>query len=63
MDSDEVQVCVIEATASDIVAILEECSLCEFCVAPPEFDWMICENHHDNIYAVGSPVRERLAAL
>lgn len=62
-DSDGDDVSVFEATAKDIVAILGECSAFEYCVAPLDFAWMVCETHHDVLVAAGEPVQSRLDAL
>jgi hypothetical protein len=61
--SDGEEVCVVEAVISEIVAILGECPAFEYCIAPRDLSWMLCENHHDVLVAVGSEVPDRLAAL
>lgn len=61
--SDEDDVCVVEAVISDISAILGECSAFEYCIAPGDLAWLLCETHHGSLVGVGAPVADRLAAL
>jgi hypothetical protein len=49
-----------EASARDIQAVIGECYGFEFYVIQQQFQWLLCENHHDVVVAVGSEVEENL---
>jgi hypothetical protein len=46
-----------------IVRILGDCSFMEYCIVPATLEWLLCENHHGALIAVGEPVASRLRAL
>lgn len=37
-----------------IETILSEIPFCEYYILSKNYDWLICENHHDQIYVVGT---------
>ncbi|HEX7863176.1 MAG TPA: DUF6756 family protein [Verrucomicrobiae bacterium] len=49
---------VYEARASVLSALIGECYGFESYVIGQKFDWLICENHHDRIFAVGEAVEK-----
>lgn len=51
-----------EASVRDVHSIIGECYGFEFYLIQQEFHWLVCENHHDVIVAVGREVEERLRA-
>jgi hypothetical protein len=51
-----------EASVQDIQAVVGECSAFEFYVIQQQFRWLICENHHNVVVAVGAEVEGRLRA-
>jgi hypothetical protein len=61
--SDESVACVYRGTIGTIAAVIAACYGFEYCVAPLEMDWLVCENHHGVLYAVGEPVGSRLRAI
>jgi hypothetical protein len=61
--SDEHPPCAFRGTIDVITRVLGNCFAFEYCVAPPAMDWLVCENHHDVLFAVGEVVEARLAAL
>jgi len=48
------------ARVRDIAAVLGECPAFEYYLVQPEFRWLLCENHHNVLIAVGEEVEERL---
>jgi len=54
---------VYEGTVEAIQRILGECHAFEYYLVNKDFRWLVCENHHDVVFAVGSPVKERLEQL
>ena len=40
-----------------------ECWAFEYYVVAQSLDWLVCENHHDVVYAVGKAVAEKLARV
>jgi hypothetical protein len=51
---------VCEGSIEDIRDVIGECFGFEYYVIPKGFDWLLCENHHDILIAVGDAVRDRL---
>ncbi len=49
-----------EASVRDIQAVIGECYGFEYYVIQQHFRWLICENHHDVVIAVGSEIEDRL---
>lgn len=57
-DSDTVSAYVGEIDA--IVKVLADCPHVEYCIAPAGLEWLLGENHHRVMYAVGEPLASRL---
>jgi hypothetical protein len=51
---------VYEGTTAAIREVIAECSGFEYYIVHPELNWLLCENHHNKLIAVGAPVEERL---
>ncbi len=49
-----------EASVRDVQAVLAECPSFEFYLVQQQCRWLVCENHHDVIVAVGGEVEARL---
>jgi hypothetical protein len=49
-----------EASVRDIQAVIGECYGFEFHVVQQQFRWLVCENHHDVVFAVGKEAEDRL---
>jgi hypothetical protein len=56
-------VCAYVGEIRSIVRVLGECPAFEYCIAPASLDWLVGENHHRVLYAVGEPVEARLPNL
>lgn len=54
---------VYQAKPSDLVRALAECPPFEYVVADPGGEWLLMENHHGMLVAVGEPVTSALARL
>jgi hypothetical protein len=54
---------VYEATPKTIQSVISECYGFEYYIVPKDLSWLLCENHHDMMIAVGSIVEERLKTL
>ena len=54
---------VYEGTVEAIQRVIGECHAFEYYLVNKECSWLVCENHHDVVFAVGSPVKERLEQL
>jgi len=52
-----------DASVRDIHAVIAECPLFEFYIIQKQFDWLLCENHHDVLFAVGDQVEKKLKEL
>jgi hypothetical protein len=61
--SDQDVVCAYRGTIEAISAVIGDCFAFEYCVAPLGLDWLVCENHHSVLIAVGEPVGSRLRAV
>lgn len=51
-----------EASVQDVQAVLAECHGFEFSLIQQQWRWLICENHHNVMVAVGAEVEARLQA-
>ncbi len=49
-----------EASVRDVQAVIGKCYGFEFYVIQQQLHWLLCENHHDVVVAVGRVVEERL---
>lgn len=54
---------VYEGRIAEIQSIIAECSAFEYYLAPKDLSWLVCENHHDVIFAIGAKVEERLRKI
>jgi hypothetical protein len=54
---------VFEMTPSDASHVIGECCGFEYYLVSKNYEWLICENHHDTVFAVGSDVSARLSNL
>jgi hypothetical protein len=54
---------VCEGAVEDICDVIGECFGFEYYLAPKGLDWLLCENHHDVLMAVGDAVRDRLVDM
>jgi hypothetical protein len=61
--SDNDTVCAYRGTIDVITAVIADCSAFEYCVTPLGMDWLVCENHHGVLIAVGDPVVSRLPEI
>jgi hypothetical protein len=61
--SDEDRVCAYRGKLSAIVQVIGDCPSFEYCLVPVGLDWMLCENHHGALMAVGEPIESRLRNL
>lgn len=62
-DCDEPFFPFLEATPRAAQAIVAESLAFEYYLIHPSFTWLVGENHHSRVFAVGSPVAERLSDL
>jgi hypothetical protein len=51
---------VCEASIGDIRDVIGECYGFEYYIVPKDLSWLLCENHHDVLIAVGDAIRDRL---
>lgn len=52
-----------QGTPHAICSILAECCyLDEVYLISKKYTWLLCVNHHDVVYGIGSPMQERLLA-
>jgi hypothetical protein len=51
---------VFETTPRIATKIIGECYGFEFYLIAKNFEWLLCETHHNNVFAIGSLVEERL---
>jgi hypothetical protein len=61
--SDQDVVCAYRGTIDTITAVLADCFGFEYCITPVGMDWLVCENHHSVLIAVGEPVESRLREI
>lgn len=61
--SDESACCAYRGTIRAILAVLRDCPAFEYCIVPTQTDWLLCENHHGVLMAIGEPVESRLRDL
>jgi hypothetical protein len=61
-ESDAERKTAFRGTLDAIVTALGACHWFEYCITPTDFQWLVCENHHDMLIAAGEPVAARLDA-
>lgn len=54
---------VFTSTPATIAKVFAECHAFEYFVVPRDLSWLVGENHHDFLIAVGEPVASRLRLL
>jgi hypothetical protein len=52
-----------EASVRDIQAVLAECYGFEYSIIQRQLRWLLCENHHNFLVAVGRELEDRLRAF
>jgi hypothetical protein len=52
-----------EGRIDSIAAVLDEAWSFEFYVVSKKFEWLLCQNHHDAMMAVGEPMVTHLKSL
>ena len=52
-----------EGSARTSQSIIGECFGFEYYLIPKDLTWLLCENHHGRLIAVGQPVQDRLREL
>jgi hypothetical protein len=52
-----------EAQTTAIERVISECSCFEYYIVSKRLTWLVGENHHDVVFAVGTPVANRLSRL
>jgi hypothetical protein len=62
-DTEDDPRCAFRGPIDAIVSVLADCPAFEYCIAPIDLGWIICENHHGVLIAVGEPVESRLRNL
>ena len=53
---------VFETTPEFASAIIGECYGFEYYLIAKDLNWLVCETHHNALWAVGTPVEQRLVA-
>ena len=61
--SDKAPKATYRGTIDAIAAVIGDCSFFEYLIVPLSTDWLVCENHHGAVIAVGDPVESRLRML
>jgi hypothetical protein len=56
-------VCAYTGDIASVVRVLGECPAFEYLIVPPGLEWLVGENHHRVLYAVGEPVATRLRGI
>jgi hypothetical protein len=51
-----------EGTVAAACSVLQECPSFEYYLVAKKMDWLICENHHGQVFASGEPVAGSLGA-
>lgn len=46
-----------------IQSVIGQCSPFEYYLVSQKLDWLVCESHHDVVYAVGEAVAEQLRRI
>ena len=54
---------VYDATPEAIQAVIGKCYGFEYYLVAQDLSWLICENHHDVLIAIGAEVEERLGKI
>jgi len=57
---DKDSVAVYEGRVSNVQEILGECYAFEYYLVAKDFSWLVCENHHNVVFAIGPEVEKRL---
>jgi hypothetical protein len=52
-----------EGTVDAIQSVVWESGVSEYYLVPKSLDWLVCENHHAVVIAIGEAVAERLAQV
>jgi hypothetical protein len=52
-----------EASVRDSQKVIAECYHFEYSLVQQRLEWLVCENHHSMLIAVGNPVEDRLQSL
>ncbi len=60
-DSDPLPI--YQTSARHAAAVIAECTAFEYALVAADSSWLVCENHHDTLFAVGEPARTRLEGL
>jgi len=63
VEPDELPFAVYSASARAIEQVLGECPAFEYYVVGPGMDWLVCENHHGVLKAVGAGAESRLRTV
>jgi hypothetical protein len=61
--SDGDRICAYTGDLEAVVQVLGECPAFEYLIVPPGLEWLVGENHHGVLYAVGEPVATRLRSI
>ena len=54
---------VYESNVQSIPQIVGKCYGFEYYIVQKQFDWLLCDNHHDTLIGVGKAVEMRIKAL
>ena len=54
---------VFESNVQSISQIVGECYGFEYYIVQKQFEWLICENHHDTLFGIGKVVEMKIKAL
>ena len=54
---------VFGATVTAVQSVVENCFAFEYYIISKELDWLLCENHHGVMFAVGEPLETKLEEL
>jgi hypothetical protein len=54
---------VYEGRIAELQSLIGECPFFEYYIVPKDFRWLLCENHHNYIFAVGREVEHRLLLI
>jgi hypothetical protein len=58
--SDSDILCAYVGEIGAIASVIADCAAFEYCIAPAGLEWLVGENHHGLLYAVGEPLASRL---
>lgn len=54
---------VFESNVQSVSQILGECYGFEYYIVQKQFEWLLCENHHDTLFGIGKVVEVRMKEL